>query len=63
MTTAVKIELVLRRMARDLRGQDMVEYALMAASLAVAVGAVFPQTIGPNINLIFSKVVATLNAS
>ena len=48
---------------RDPRGQDMVEYALIAACLAVAVGAVFPQTIAPNISLIFSKVVTSLNAS
>ncbi len=51
------------RMVRDGKGQDMVEYALMAASLAVAVGAVFPETIAPNISTIFSKVVTILNAS
>jgi len=50
-------------MVRDRKGQDLVEYALMAASFAVAVGAVFPKTIGPNISTIFSKVVSILNAS
>jgi len=63
MTTAAKIELFAWRVVRDLRGQDMIEYALIAASLAVAVGAAFPTTIAPNISSIFSKVVSTLNGS
>jgi Flp pilus assembly pilin Flp len=48
---------------RNAEGQDLIEYALMAASFAVAVGAVFPETIAPNISTIFSKVVSSLNAS
>ena len=48
---------------RNRKGQDLVEYALMAASIAVAVGAVFPASIAPNICTIFSKVVSIMNAS
>ncbi len=46
---------------RDVRGQDLVEYALMAGFVAVAAGAIFPTTIAPNISQIFSKIQSTLN--
>lgn len=44
-------------------GQDMIEYALMAAAIAVAVAAIFPQSLAPNISTIFSKVNSSLGAS
>jgi pilus assembly protein Flp/PilA len=40
---------------RDNKGQDLIEYALMAGFVAVAAGAVMP-TVASSINLIFSKV-------
>ncbi len=46
---------------RDLRGQDLVEYALMAGFVAVAAGAIFPTTVAPNISTIFSKISSTLS--
>lgn len=45
---------------RDVRGQDLIEYALMAGFVAVAGGAIFPTTIAPNISQIFSKIASTL---
>jgi len=39
----------------DLRGQDLVEYALMAGFVAVAGGAIFPATLMPGVSAIFSK--------
>jgi Flp pilus assembly pilin Flp len=50
-------------LAGDRRGQDLIEYALLAASIAVAVGATFPQTIGPSVCAIFSKVISCFGAS
>lgn len=44
---------------RNQRGQDLVEYALLAGFVAVAAGAVFPTTIAPNISTIFSKLTST----
>lgn len=44
-------------------GQDLIEYALMAATIAVAVAAIFPQSLGPNISAIFSKVSSSLGAA
>lgn len=45
---------------RDVRGQDLIEYALMAGFVAVAAGAIFPTTIAPNISQIFSRISSTL---
>jgi len=54
----------LRQLARHNKdGQDLIEYALMAAFIAVAVAATFPTTIGPNICTIFVKVGSTLTQS
>ncbi|MCC6857419.1 MAG: Flp family type IVb pilin [Bryobacterales bacterium] len=43
------------RLGRDCSGQDLIEYALMAALVAVACGAIMPP-VGNSISTIFSKV-------
>jgi len=43
------------RLYRDGRGQDMIEYALMAACVAVASAAVLPEAT-PSISTVLSKV-------
>ena len=48
-----------RRLAADCRGQDMIEYALMASVVAVAVGAFLPP-MGDMAENVFSKVVSVL---
>ncbi len=55
--------LVLRAglLIKDTRGQDLIEYALLAGFVAVAAGAIFPTTIAPNISSIFSKITSTLS--
>ena len=40
---------------KDTRGQDLIEYALMAGFVAVAAGAIMPGA-ASSINVIFSKV-------
>ena len=45
---------------QDKRGQDLIEYALLAGFVAVAAGAIFPTTLTPNISMIFSKISSTL---
>jgi Flp pilus assembly pilin Flp len=40
---------------RDRRGQDLIEYALMAGFVAVAAGAIMPG-VASSINVIFSQV-------
>ena len=46
-------------MIRDTRGQDLVEYALLAGFIAVAAGALLP-TVASSISNIFSKLEAAL---
>lgn len=50
------------RLYRDLRGQDMVEYALMAAFVAVASAAVLPSAT-PSISTVLSKVGSVLSVA
>jgi Flp pilus assembly pilin Flp len=45
------------------RGQDLIEYALLAAFLTVAVAGFFPTDIAPNISAVFSKVSSMLDSA
>lgn len=57
-------QLVLRlRILKDTRGQDLIEYALMAGFVAVAAGAIMPG-VSTSISTIFSKIGSVMtNAS
>lgn len=50
-------KLIQLRLWADERGQDMVEYALLAGFITVAVGATFPPA-SDSISVIFSKLVS-----
>ena len=47
--------LVRAQIWKDRRGQDLIEYALMAGFVAVAAGAIMPG-VASSINIVFSKV-------
>jgi pilus assembly protein Flp/PilA len=47
---------------KDTRGQDLIEYALMAGFVAVAAGAVMP-SVATSISTIFSKVGSVMNVA
>lgn len=47
---------------KDLRGQDLIEYALMAGFVAVAAGAIMPG-VATSISQIFSKVASVLSTA
>ena len=50
------IQLVVKwQIWKDRKGQDLIEYALMAGFVAVAAGAIMPG-VASSINIIFSKV-------
>jgi Flp pilus assembly pilin Flp len=51
------------RVWSDVRGQDMIEYALLAAAIVVTVAGFLPTTVMPAVSTIFSKVVSGFNAS
>jgi Flp pilus assembly pilin Flp len=49
-----------QRIRKDNRGQDLIEYALMAGFVAVAAGAIMPG-VAESISTIFSKVQSTMS--
>ena len=50
------------KVMRDTRGQDLIEYALMAGFVAVAAGAIMPG-VATSISTIFSKVASVMEAA
>jgi Flp pilus assembly pilin Flp len=50
------------RILADTRGQDLIEYALMAGFVAVAAGAIMPG-VATSISTIFSKIASVLSAA
>jgi Flp pilus assembly pilin Flp len=53
----------LRQLGRDDSGQDMIEYALLAAALVIIVAGFLPPQVVPAVSSIFSRIVVSLNAS
>jgi pilus assembly protein Flp/PilA len=47
------------KVLKDTRGQDLIEYALMAGFVAVAAGAIMPG-VSSSISTIFSKVTSVM---
>jgi pilus assembly protein Flp/PilA len=47
---------------KDTRGQDLIEYALMAGFVAVAAGAIMPG-VASSISTIFSKISSVMSAA
>jgi pilus assembly protein Flp/PilA len=50
------------RIWKDTRGQDLIEYALMAGFVAVAAGAIMPG-VANSISTIFSKISSVMTAA
>ncbi|HYM12141.1 MAG TPA: Flp family type IVb pilin [Bryobacterales bacterium] len=57
-----KFYLTLNRILREKKGQDLVEYALLAGFIAVAAGALLPG-ISTSISTIFSKMASVVSAA
>lgn len=53
---------VLWKLGKNTRGQDLIEYALMAGFVAVAAGALMPN-VSASISTVFSKVTSLLTAA
>jgi Flp pilus assembly pilin Flp len=58
-----RMRALLSRLCRDDSGQDLIEYALMVATLAVVVAGFLPPTIMPAVSTIFSKITSSLAIS
>jgi Flp pilus assembly pilin Flp len=63
MSGAVHMILWIKRLWSDNSGQDMIEYALMAAALVVIVAGFLPPALMPSISSIFSKITGLLNSA
>jgi len=50
------------RILKDTRGQDLIEYALMAGFVAVAAGAIMP-CVASSISTIFSKIASVMSGA
>lgn len=50
------------RIWKDTKGQDLIEYALMAGFVAVAAGAIMPG-VATSISTIFSKIASVMAAA
>ena len=55
----VKNLFVSLQILKDTKGQDLIEYALMAGFVAVAAGAIMPG-VSTNISVIFSKISSSM---
>jgi Flp pilus assembly pilin Flp len=53
----------IRNFWRAQTGQDMIEYALIAATLAIVVAGFLPPSIMPSISTIFSEITSTIALS
>lgn len=56
------LNFLLRKLWSDRKGQDLIEYALMAGFVAVAAGAIMPG-VSNSISSIFSKIGSVLVSS
>ena len=63
MKYVISVQTAMNRLTKDLRGQDLVEYALMAGFVALAAGATMP-TIATSLSTVFSQIgSAMINAA
>ena len=51
----LKLGVMGRNLKKDVNGQDLIEYALMAGFVAVSAGALMP-TVSTSISTVFSKI-------
>jgi len=58
----IRTLLLMARVWKDTRGQDLIEYALMAGFVAVAAGAIMPN-VATSISTIFSKIGSVMSVA
>ena len=63
MTTVATAYRWVTRLLAEQRGQDMIEYALVAALVVVLVASGLAPWVGPTLSQIFSRVTSVLNQS
>ena len=58
----IKQMILTSKVWQDTKGQDLIEYALMAGFVAVAAGAIMPG-VSENISQIFSKISSSMGSA
>lgn len=58
----IRVKNLILKALKDNKGQDLIEYALMAGFVAVAAGAIMPG-VSSNISIIFSKVASAMSGA
>ena len=59
---SLKLGIWFTGLARNVKGQDLIEYAMMAGFVAVAAAAVMP-TVSTSISTVFSKIKSVMTAA
>ena len=52
-----------KNLAKDLRGQDLIEYALLVAAIAIIVAGFLPPSVMPSVSTIFSRLTSSMALS
>ena len=60
MTSTYYFKILKDTLLKDKKGQDLIEYALMAGFVAVAAGAIMPD-VSLNLSTIFSKIGSSMS--
>lgn len=60
VNVSASLNSLLRKLIRNKKGQDLIEYAMMAGFVAVAAGSIMPN-VSTNISTIFSKVGSSMS--
>jgi len=62
MKLSALLQSTLYRLVKDVQGQDLIEYALMAGFVAVTAGAIMPG-VASSISTIFSQISSVMTAA
>ncbi len=57
------LRLQLCSLVQDQRGQDLIEYALLVAAIAIIVAGFLPPSVMPSVSTIFSKLTSSMAIS
>jgi pilus assembly protein Flp/PilA len=58
----IRVKNLILKALKDNKGQDLIEYALMAGFVAVAAGAIMPG-VSSNISIVFAKVASAMQGA
>lgn len=63
MGPLLSLQNLIKRLGREDSGQDMIEYALLAAAMVVIIAGFLPPSLMPSVSTIFSKITSSFAIS